>query len=92
MEVCAHIIVEGMVQGVGFRYFVYRSAKQLNLRGFVRNLPNGKVEVEVEGERGLVEELIKELKVGPRYADVQDLKIMWKEYQNKYQSFEVRYY
>lgn len=90
MQVGIHIIVQGMVQGVGFRYFVQRQAMKLNLTGYVRNLYNGDVEIVAEGERSLIEEFIKEVKVGPRTAYVKDLKIEWKEPQNKHKGFDVR--
>lgn len=90
MLVGANIIVKGLVQGVGFRYYVFRVATNLGVPGWVRNLYNGDVEIEVEGDRSLVEELIKEVKVGPRAAYVKDLKIEWQEYQNKHKAFEIR--
>ena len=90
MEIGVHIIVKGLVQGVGFRYYVERQAVQLSLRGYVRNLFNGDVEIETEGDRSLIEEFIKEVKIGPRSAHVKDLKIEWTEYQNKFKGFEVR--
>lgn len=89
MEVGAHIVVRGFVQGVGFRYFVYDRARRLGLNGFVRNLYNGDVEIEAEGERSLVEEFIKEVKVGPRAARVADVVIRWKETLQHYTSFEI---
>jgi acylphosphatase len=90
MQVGVHIIVQGMVQGVGFRYFVWRQATKLSLSGFVRNLYDGDVEIEAYGDRSLLEVLIKELKVGPRSAYVKDLRIEWKEFQERYMGFEVR--
>jgi len=90
MEVGAHIVVRGFVQGVGFRYFVYDRARRLGLNGFVRNMYNGDVEIEVEGDRSLVEEFIKEVKVGPRAARVADVFIRWKETLQHYTSFEIR--
>ena len=90
MQVGVHIIVQGMVQGVGFRYFVSRQATKLSLSGFVRNLYDGDVEIEAYGDRSLLEELIKEVKVGPRSAYVKDLRIEWKEFQERYIGFEVR--
>lgn len=89
MEIGAHIIVKGMIQGVGFRYFVFNRANGLGLAGFVHNVYNGDVEIEVEGDRSLIEEFIKEIKVGPRSAHVVDIKIHWVEKSNNYQSFEV---
>lgn len=89
MVVGAHIIVRGMVQGVGFRYFVYHHALKLGLIGHVSNLYNGDVEILAEGERSVVEELIKVVKVGPRAAQVTDVKIEWKEPQHQYKQFEI---
>jgi acylphosphatase len=90
METGAYIIVSGMVQGVGFRYFVYDRATQLGLQGFVRNRYKGDVEIEVEGDRSLVEELIKEVKVGPRAAQITDVNIAWKKFEKRFQRFEIR--
>jgi acylphosphatase len=89
MEVAAHIIVSGMVQGVGFRFFVYNRATRLGLKGFVSNLYNGNVEIIVEGERSLVQELIKEVNVGPRAAHVTDVKVEWKTIEYKYSTFTI---
>ena len=90
MQIGVHIIVQGLVQGVGFRYFVYRHASRLGLAGWVRNLYSSEVELEAEGDRSMIEELIKELKVGPRSAQVKDLKIEWQEFKSRYQGFEIR--
>ncbi|MBI3789022.1 MAG: acylphosphatase [Ignavibacteriales bacterium] len=90
MEIGVHIIVKGLVQGVGFRYFVERQALQLGIKGYARNLYNGDVEIEAEGDRSLVEEFIKEVKIGPRSAYVKDLHIEWTEFQNKFKGFEVK--
>ena len=91
MKAGAHIFVRGLVQGVGYRYFVIRKASSLALNGWVRNMYNGDVEIEVEGDRGLIEELIKELKSGPPMSSVQDLKITWLDFENKYSNFDVRF-
>lgn len=89
MEVGAHIIVRGMVQGVGFRYFVYHHALKLGLIGYASNLYNGDVEILAEGERSLIEELIKVVKIGPRAAQVTDVKIEWREPQHQHKRFEI---
>lgn len=90
MEVGAHILVSGLVQGVGFRYFVFGRARKLGLAGYVCNLFNGSVEIFAEGDRSLIEELIREVKVGPRAAQVTDLKIHWQEPQHQFQEFTVK--
>jgi acylphosphatase len=67
-------VASGLVQGVGYRYFVFNRAKNLGLVGYVRNVFSGEVEIEIEGDRSLIEEFIKEVKVGPRSAQVKRLK------------------
>ena len=86
----AKIIVNGLVQGVGFRYFVIRHAQRLGLRGYTENLYTGEVLTEVEGDTGLIQELIKEIRVGPSYAHVKNCAVEWGEYKNEFDSFEVR--
>ncbi len=90
MDVAAHLVVSGVVQGVGFRYFVYRKVIPLGLKGFVRNLYNGDVEIEVEGDRSLIETLISDMKIGPRSSHVSNVRVTWTEAQQKYRGFEIR--
>ncbi len=91
MKISAHIIVKGLVQGVGFRWFVEREANKLNLKGFVRNLPNGDVETEVEGEKGMVDEFIHQLRIGNRMSRVTDVIVSTGEFQGKYKDFQIRF-
>jgi acylphosphatase len=91
MEVGALIIVNGMVQGVGFRFFVCRIADKLNLKGYVRNLYDGSVEVVAEGDRSLLEELIKLLKVGTRSSSVTDVNVKWIEATHQFKRFEIKF-
>lgn len=86
----AEIIVNGLVQGVGFRYFVYREALKLGLVGFTKNLFTGEVLTIAEGEKSLVEELYKKIKIGPSHASVKDCKVEWLEPKNEFDSFEIR--
>lgn len=62
--------VRGLVQGVGFRYFVERAALELGLRGWVKNLADGSVEVYAIGAEGQLSELAGRLRQGPPYSDV----------------------
>jgi acylphosphatase len=68
-----HIRVSGMVQGVGFRWFVRERARRLGLAGWVRNLPDGSVEVAAEGDVAQLELLRTEVQRGPRGASVERL-------------------
>jgi len=89
--VSAHLIISGLVQGVGYRWFVMRKAEEYNLKGYVRNLYNDDVEVEVEGYRPMILDFIKELKIGARSAHVTDIKIEWGKYENKYKNFDIKF-
>jgi acylphosphatase len=89
MKSSAHIVVSGMVQGVGFRYFVEHYARQLGVTGWVRNLPNGDVEIEAEGDREAVESLIVYARRGPRSAVVSNIDIKWKEPVGQFTDFEI---
>ncbi|MEK0338316.1 MAG: acylphosphatase [Nitrosopumilus sp.] len=84
-------IVYGYVQGVYFRDFVSRWAKELGLTGYVRNLPEGTVEVNAEGDRKQLEQLIGYLKVGPPEARVEKVETNWSEYTGSYSRFSIRY-
>jgi len=90
MKVRVHVVTSGLVQGVGFRYFVYNKAISLTLTGYVRNLFSGDVEIEAEGDRSLVEEFIKQVKVGPRAAHIKNMKIEWIKCIETHSGFEVQ--
>ena len=89
MNVGAHIVVSGLVQGVGFRYFVHTRASRLGLCGEVTNLYDGNVQIEIEGDRSLIEELIKEVTVGPRSAKVSDVKVRWTDARRQFRTFQI---
>ncbi|MCK9209408.1 MAG: acylphosphatase [Ignavibacteriaceae bacterium] len=86
----AEIIVGGLVQGVGFRYFVVRAAMQLNVKGYVKNLYSGEVLAVVEGEKIKIMELFEQMKMGPSHAYVKTFSIMWTSYNAEFSSFEIR--
>lgn len=65
-----HFLIQGRVQGVGFRWFVHREASELDLRGWVRNTEDGDVEVVASGDPGELSELRASLKRGPRGSRV----------------------
>lgn len=72
-----HAVIDGRVQGVGFRYFVKNEADTLKLTGWVRNKYDGRVEVLAEGSRDDLETLLAKLQRGPSSAHVSDVKINW---------------
>ena len=87
----AEIVVTGLVQGVGYRYFVYSKAENLGLNGFVKNLFSGEVFTVVEGERYLIEDFLESLKIGTRSAHVRNASINWEEPTNEFTRFEIRH-
>jgi acylphosphatase len=87
---CLHAIVEGYVQGVGFRAFVQQTADALKLTGWVRNRWDGDVEVFAEGERHVLGQLLIALQRGPRASNVLGVKQEWGEYTGECTDFSVR--
>ena len=84
------IIVSGMVQGVGFRYYIACIADELGLKGYARNLFNGNVEIYAEGRRELLQNLAEKAKLGPSHSHVDSAKVEWLEYENKYDNFDIK--
>lgn len=69
------LLIAGRVQGVGFRYAAVRQAQSATLSGYVRNLPDGRVEVVAEGPKAAVSDLIAWCRQGPRHARVDDVDV-----------------
>jgi acylphosphatase len=84
-----HVVVRGRVQGVGFRYFVLRRARALGLTGWVRNRRDGAVEVQGEGDRAALEELLERLRQGPPGAIVADVEATWSQGGALHDEFDV---
>jgi acylphosphatase len=91
LRTAAEILVDGRVQGVGYRNYVERKASQLGLAGYVMNLKDGRVRVRVEGNRGLIEELAHELEKGPPLSRVEHVAVMWRPVTGRFHSFGIRY-
>jgi acylphosphatase len=88
---CARVVVSGLVQGVFFRDFTQRQATALGLIGWVRNLPDGRVEALAQGERTDVEALAETLKQGPSSAHVTQVEISWCPPVGNLTGFNIRY-
>lgn len=87
----AEILVEGQVQGVGYRYFVERRASRFGLTGYVMNLSDGRVCVRVEGAQERIEELARELAKGPPLARVEKLSLTWLPPSGRFSTFGIRF-
>jgi len=85
----ARILITGLVQGVFFRREMTDLARRLGISGWVRNLPNGKVEALAEGERARLDELIRFCHVGPRGAVVRKVEVEWSDYSGEFRGFRI---
>ncbi|HEY5533852.1 MAG TPA: acylphosphatase [Ignavibacteria bacterium] len=83
------ITITGYVQGVGYRYFCYKKANLYGVKGYVKNLYNGDVELEIEGDEGLINDYIKELKTGPQNSFVKSLSVQKLEYSAEFEEFRI---
>jgi acylphosphatase len=84
------IIVEGHVQGVGYRNYAQRRAAMLGVGGFVMNLKDGRVRVHAEGDRAVIEELVRQLEQGPRHARVERVGVRWVMPTGGFNRFDIR--
>ncbi len=89
MKARARILVTGRVQGVFFRDHTRRWASAMELSGWVRNLPDGRVEALVEGEKKRIENLAGRLKEGPPLSRVENVQTEWEEYKGEFADFRI---
>jgi acylphosphatase len=88
MAVTKHLAISGRVQGVGFRFYMERKARELGIAGWVRNRRDGSVESVVQGDPGAVETIIEWARRGPPSAVVAEVKVS--EGEGEFARFEVR--
>jgi len=84
------LIIEGRVQGVGMRYFVYNHALKFNINGFVKNTPDGNVEIVCSGDSGELDQFIAQIKKGPSFSFITNVRIK-EAPENDFKNFEIRY-
>jgi acylphosphatase len=89
MNIRAHVFIEGRVQGVFFRSETLSVARQHNLTGWARNLPDGRVEAIFEGEQADVEEMIQWCHQGPPHAMVRQVSVTSEPYQGEFETFSI---
>ncbi|NHJ24455.1 MAG: acylphosphatase [Candidatus Lokiarchaeota archaeon] len=85
------IKVTGLVQGVFFRYTTRKVARKLGLKGYVKNMPDGTVYIEAEGEENDLKQLLKFANTGPPHAKVENVEYEIRDADNKYKGFEYAY-
>ena len=91
MKRAVHVSIFGQVQGVFYRGSSCKKAVTLSLTGFVRNCPDGSVELWAEGDDTRLQELIQWCRQGPPGAQVSDIKIEWAESTGRYPNFSVKH-
>lgn len=91
MERRARVLISGKVQGVFYRANARDEARRLGLAGWVKNLPDGRVEAVVEGEEEQVKKLIDWCHQGPPGAVVRDVEVGWEGWRGEFADFEIRY-
>lgn len=89
MKQRAHIFVSGRVQGVFFRDYTRRWAESLGLKGWVRNLNDGRVEAVAEGERENLEQLISNMRKGSPSSRVTKVEVAWEKYKEEFSDFRI---
>jgi len=85
----AHIFISGNVQKVWFRETIRQRADRLGLKGWVKNLNDGRLEVIFEGEKNKVDEVINAARKGPILSEVTDVDVVWEKYKNEFNSFDI---
>ena len=84
-----HIVVQGRVQGVGFRYFTYNAAQSLEIVGWVRNRGDESVEICAEGPRTVLENFIERVRRGSRSAFVSNVDCFWETPTGEFRNFKI---
>lgn len=92
MKARVHVYISGRVQGVFFRDFTQSEAICFGLTGWVKNLPDGRVEVLAEGEKEDLEKLLTRLKRGPPGARVNNVEVIWEDYLGEFHEFRLTWY
>ena len=82
--------VSGRVQGVGFRYFVLRCARAAGIKGYVRNLSDGRVEFRLQGEAAAVEQVLAQIHQGPMHARVNAVELAEVTDSESFDDFSIR--
>lgn len=90
MKIRAQVTIHGLVQGVSFRYHTRQMALQLNVTGWVRNLPNGEVQGCFEGDEKDIQALIDWCEEGPSLAEVKNVLVKKQEFSGEFSGFHVR--
>lgn len=86
-----HVFYSGRVQGVGFRYTAQDIAESLGLKGWVRNLADGRVEIAAEGDEKDLEEFLDKISSGQMGPYIKDAEISWEKPTGEFNKFDLRF-
>lgn len=89
MKKCLHLIISGTVQGVYYRASTQNQAQSLDLKGWVRNLNNGNVEVTAYGEEENLKKLLDWCHQGPKFSKVESIQVNWMEEKSDFKGFII---
>lgn len=89
MNARLHVFISGKVQGVSYRGFARRAALELGLKGWVRNLYDGRVEAVAEGKRADLEIYLTKIEAGPAVARIEDLDVRWEPFTGEFPDFRI---
>ncbi len=84
-----HLFISGTVQGVGFRQFVKYLVKKNGTTGFVRNLADGRVEAVLQGNKEVLEEMLRRIRKGPLTGKVTSVEVIWEAVDTVYSEFSI---
>lgn len=87
--IARRFFVAGMVQGVGYRYFAQRAAAKHQVKGFIRNLPDGRVEAFAQGNENQVSGFRDDLATGPRFSKVEQIEELVEELTQEFSTFRI---
>ncbi len=88
MKKSVRVYIEGTVQGIFFRAFVKENAERHNVKGFVRNLEDGRIELFLEGNTDDVNKMIELCKIGPKHSDIKNVEVKDEKFQD-FKTFKV---
>lgn len=85
----AHIFISGFVQGVGFRRFIKHHALKLELTGWVKNLPDNRVEAVLQGSKEKIDQMVAICEKGPFLSEVKDIVVEWDNSAKEFKDFKI---
>ncbi|MBI2667221.1 acylphosphatase [Candidatus Woesearchaeota archaeon] len=85
-----HVFAYGIVQSVGFRNYIKTKANKLNIKGWIKNLEDGRIKAVFEGEENNVNEILEHCKKGPYLAKVDNIIVKKEKYVNEFKDFEIK--